>query len=670
MIKKRHFMMRTALAFFMVLCSVWGWGQTTIAFNGAEDAGTSLATVSNDFVLSNTNTGTPAERIKSGTKSFQQTTLGTKTLITTGVALNGYTSNYVELWNAMVSTTTGNGIDSTVDKLEVYVSETLTFSAIPDVTVNSSAANVRWGMNGAGIISTTAGTPTTYTYTTGGTRTGSTAFSKIIINLPSTWVNVYIKIIAVNNAAEEVWCIDDIAVKGTLNTIPTISSNPTSISGFTYIEGSGPSAEKNFAVTGSNLTGDITATAPTNWEVSATSGSGFGATATLPAAGGTIYARLAAGLGVNASYAGNVTLSSTGASNVVVNLSGSVTAPPTSPVVTGASLSGKVGTAFSHQVQATENPTAYAVASGTLPTGLTLNTTSGLISGTPTAAGTFNATISATSGSLTSAPAAFDFTIAQGTQTATLPDINANVGAADITLPLNTSAGLPISYVSDTPAVAGVTGNTLSIGTVGSATITATHPGNAAYAAFSDTFTVTVSIAPISLLEFEFAGILGDESAASSSSNVAELQSSTLSRGAGLTATANADRFNATSWSVGSIDNAVTGNDYMEFTIVPVIGYQVSVSSIYFQIQRSGTGLSVIALRSSVDNFATNLDTEKALVDNTNTQNFTFNFTQAASAAPVTYRLYGYSESALNLPWDCSSRYRPGASPLWFPFLP
>src|SRR5690606_32937004 len=26
--KKRHFLIRTALALFMVLCSVWGWGQT------------------------------------------------------------------------------------------------------------------------------------------------------------------------------------------------------------------------------------------------------------------------------------------------------------------------------------------------------------------------------------------------------------------------------------------------------------------------------------------------------------------------------------------------------------------------------------------------------------------------------------------------------------------
>src|SRR5690606_34924957 len=31
--RKRHFLIRTALALFMVLCSVWGWGQTTINFD-------------------------------------------------------------------------------------------------------------------------------------------------------------------------------------------------------------------------------------------------------------------------------------------------------------------------------------------------------------------------------------------------------------------------------------------------------------------------------------------------------------------------------------------------------------------------------------------------------------------------------------------------------------
>ena len=35
--KKQPFVMRTALALFMVLCSVWGWGQYTVNFDGADD---------------------------------------------------------------------------------------------------------------------------------------------------------------------------------------------------------------------------------------------------------------------------------------------------------------------------------------------------------------------------------------------------------------------------------------------------------------------------------------------------------------------------------------------------------------------------------------------------------------------------------------------------------
>ena len=57
------------------------------------------------------------------------------------------------------------------------------------------------------------------------------------------------------------------------------------------------------------------------------------------------------------------------------------------PVITSAtSASGTVGTAFSYQIAATSNPTSFS-ATG-LPAGLTVNSTTGLISGTPTAAGT------------------------------------------------------------------------------------------------------------------------------------------------------------------------------------------------------------------------------------------------------------------------------------------
>jgi hypothetical protein len=148
------------------------------------------------------------------------------------------------------------------------------------------------------------------------------------------------------------------------------------------------------------------------------------------------------------------------------------------------------------------------------------------------------------------------------------------------------------------------------------------------------------------ILTFDFAGLAGSEATANSNFNHANLNSSTISRGAGLTAPANADRFNAESWATGSIGNAVTGNDYMQFTITPQTGYLFTVSSITIQLQRSGTGLTQIALRSSLDSYATNLDGTKNVSDITTTQSFTFTFAQTpACNVAVTYRLYGYAEA-------------------------
>jgi hypothetical protein len=148
------------------------------------------------------------------------------------------------------------------------------------------------------------------------------------------------------------------------------------------------------------------------------------------------------------------------------------------------------------------------------------------------------------------------------------------------------------------------------------------------------------------ILTFDFVGLAGNEATAVSNSNDANLTTSTISRGAGLTTGTNADRFNATNWALTSIANAVTGNNYMEFTITPTAGYQFSVSSIVVNWQRSSTGNTAIALRSSVDGYVANLDAEKAIVDNTNiTQIITFTFAQANSTSAVTYRIYGYSEA-------------------------
>ena len=126
--------------------------------------------------------------------------------------------------------------------------------------------------------------------------------------------------------------------------ITSASSTPTisvsgSVGSLDYFEGSGPSAEDSFLVSGINLTQDITVTAPTNFEVSLTSGSGFGASVLLSQTAGTVnpttvYIRLSAGLSAN-SYNGDVILSSTGATNEMINVSGIVTPPNPQFTITG-----------------------------------------------------------------------------------------------------------------------------------------------------------------------------------------------------------------------------------------------------------------------------------------------------------------------------------------------
>ncbi len=88
------------------------------------------------------------------------------------------------------------------------------------------------------------------------------------------------------------------------------------------------------------------------------------------------------------------------------------TQPPAAPVVlAGQSINGKPGKAIIYQVAATNTPTSYALASGSLPPNVTLDTTTGMLSGTPSAVGTYSPTITATNAGGTSTATTVMFTI-------------------------------------------------------------------------------------------------------------------------------------------------------------------------------------------------------------------------------------------------------------------
>ncbi len=125
--------------------------------------------------------------------------------------------------------------------------------------------------------------------------------------------------------------IDDISITGIAGGVSAnISVTPTTLTGFTYVSGSGPSTTQTFTVSGSNLTSNITIIASTNYQISLSSGSGYTTPITLnhnsgSVASTTIYVRLKAGLAVGTYNSETISVSSTGATSGSVTCSGSVT---------------------------------------------------------------------------------------------------------------------------------------------------------------------------------------------------------------------------------------------------------------------------------------------------------------------------------------------------------
>jgi hypothetical protein len=188
-----------------------------IARQAFDGLGTDTWSITSGASFISTATGgldTPAsERILSGSSSWQVND-GNGVMELADLDVNGYSNLVLTARLSSTSTTAGNGAEIT-DIVQFYVDiDGAGFPVTPDVTVTGFNSNTRWGFStGLGVASTTAGTPLTYTPAGAGNRTtdGYTYISIVIPGNPNT---VALQIEALNNAAGEVWNIDDIQITG------------------------------------------------------------------------------------------------------------------------------------------------------------------------------------------------------------------------------------------------------------------------------------------------------------------------------------------------------------------------------------------------------------------------------------------------------------------------
>ncbi len=201
-----------------------------------------------------------------------------------------------------------------------------------DIDNSGTFQNGIW-IESSGATNTTANIDTDWD----GTGDGAVitpSFIQYTQNLTGTGNLLDIQITLSLDAGDEDIAFDYIEIWGTPSG-PNIVVSPNSLTGFTYVEGSGPSGEQSFTVEGSNLTDNITVTSPANWEISTISGGPFQTTPiTLTQSGGivsltTIYTRMVSGLTFAGSpYSGNIACASASdgiTENVAVD--GTVTDP-------------------------------------------------------------------------------------------------------------------------------------------------------------------------------------------------------------------------------------------------------------------------------------------------------------------------------------------------------
>ena len=278
---------------------------------------------------------------------------------------------------------------------------------------------------------------------------------------------------------------------------PTVTPSVATLTGFTTTAGTA-SAAQTFAVTGSNLTANVTVTAPTGFEV-ATDGAAFADSKVLTkdasgAVSGTISVRIAAAT-AQGSPSGNVTLASTSATTANVAVSGTVTAAGAAAVsVTGGTL-----TAFSTVAGTASAAQSFTVSGSNLNSDITVTAPSGFEVSTDAASYASSKTL--TQVSRTVAATTISVRIAASTAAGALASANVTIEATDVTTANVAVSGTvtqpALTLVLDPTTVAENAGASASTGTVGIPTALSSNlvvsllSSNTAAATVPSTVTIT-----------------------------------------------------------------------------------------------------------------------------------------------------------------------------------
>jgi hypothetical protein len=191
-----------------------------------------------------------------------------------------------------------------------------------------------------------------------------------------------------------------------------------------------------------------------------------------------------------------VTASNGTAPDAVQPFSITIVEPAVAPVITSAPPAGWiVGMGYSHSYTASGTaPISYAVTAGSLPPGLAL-TPDGLLSGTPTAAGTYTGEVTASNGTAPDAVQPFSITIVEPAVAPVItsaPPVDGAVGVA-YSYVFTASGTAPISYA----LTAGELPPGLALTPDGLLSGTPTTPGT-----YSGVVTVTNGTAPDAVMSF------------------------------------------------------------------------------------------------------------------------------------------------------------------------